>query len=233
MKGGERGLPACAECAVKAGEKACRVPGGRGPSFCPTKNLSEVIWRAMERYADPGIGEFARQASIQEAECYINRTVKPPVRHPVKPRLQEICEFARRMGFRRLGVAYCAGLQAEAAQLTRVLEGHGYEVVSMVCKVGSVPKEEVGISDEQKVRVGEYESMCNPIAQAEILDEAMTDFNIVLGLCVGQDSLFFMHARAPTTVFAVKDRVLGHNPLAAIHTLGSYYERFSSGRSGC
>lgn len=230
MKGAEKLSPACAECAVNPSEKACRVPGGRAPLFCPTKNSGEAIARAMNRYADPQVREFARQASIQEAECYINRSAKPAVRHPVKPRLQEICEFARRMGFRRLGLAYCAGLQAEAAQVAKVLEAHGYEVVSVVCKVGCVPKEEIGVTDEQKVRVGEFESMCNPIAQAEILNEARTDFNIVLGLCVGHDSLFFMHARAPTTVFAVKDRVLGHNPLAVIYTLGSYYERFAAGR---
>ena len=65
--------------------------------------------------------------------------------------------------------------------------------------------------------------MCNPIAQALILNEAQTEFNVVLGLCVGHDSLFLKYAEAPCTMLAVKDRLLGHNPLAAIYTIESYY----------
>ena len=66
--------------------------------------------------------------------------------------------------------------------------------------------------------------MCNPIGQAMFLNEAKTDFNIILGLCVGHDSLFIKYSEAPVTVFAVKDRVLGHNPLAAIYQAESYYK---------
>jgi len=47
----------------------------------------------------------------------------------------------------------------------------------------------------------------------------------MLGLCVGHDSLFLKYIRGLTTVFAVKDRVLGHNPIAALYTSGTYYER--------
>jgi uncharacterized metal-binding protein len=176
--------------------------------------------------------EFARQASIQEAECYVGRDRKPFVSHPVKPRLQEIVEFARKMKYRRLGVVFCDGLRREAAAVTRVLEKQGFEVVSVVCKVGGVPKEEIGVTQEQKIRIGEEETMCNPIAQAEVLNRALTDFNILIGLCVGHDSLFFKYARAYTTVLAAKDRVLGHNPLAAVYTLNSYSERFLSSGLG-
>ena len=44
-----------------------------------------------------------------------------------------------------------------------------------------------------------------------------------MGLCVGHDSLFFRHSEAPVTVLAVKDRVLGHNPLAAVYLADGYY----------
>ena len=81
--------------------------------------------------------------------------------------------------------------------------------MSVACKVGCIPKEEIGVKDSEKVFIGEYESMCNPILQAAIVNEAKTDFNILLGLCVGHDSLFFKYAKAPTTVLAVKDRVTG------------------------
>jgi len=62
--------------------------------------------------------------------------------------------------------------------------------------------------------------MCNPIAQAEILNSEETEFNVMVGLCVGHDALFLKYAHAPTTVLIAKDRVFGHNPAA-----GSYYRK--------
>ena len=55
-------------------------------------------------------------------------------------------------------------------------------------------------------------------------NEAKTDLNILLGLCVGHDSLFIKYSEAPITIFAVKDRVLAHNPLGAIYQAESYYK---------
>ena len=65
--------------------------------------------------------------------------------------------------------------------------------------------------------------MCNPLGQARALDQAGTELNLLLGLCVGHDSLFMKHSVAPVTVLAAKDRVLGHNPLAAIYLADGYY----------
>ena len=96
----------------------------------------------------------------------------------------------------------------------------------MICKVGRVPKEAIGIQDDQKIAIGCFESMCNPILQAMVLNDAKTQFNVLLGLCVGHDSLFLQHAKAPCTVLAVKDRLLGHNPLAAIYNIDGYYRAF-------
>jgi len=70
--------------------------------------------------------------------------------------------------------------------------------------------------------------MCNPIYQARLLNNEKTEFNILLGLCVGHDSLFFKYAEAPNTVLAVKDRVTGHNPLAAIYLSQSYYQKIKN-----
>jgi uncharacterized metal-binding protein len=67
--------------------------------------------------------------------------------------------------------------------------------------------------------------MCNPITQAEILNQAKTDFNILMGLCVGHDSLFLKHSKALSTVLVTKDRVLGHNPVAALYGVKVYFQR--------
>lgn len=213
----------CAKCAVV--EKICRLEKGRGPSWCPTKKEGAAVAEAMERYDEPEIKEFARLASVQEGSCYTLRDARPFVMIPTKSRMEELIEFSRRMDYKKLGLAFCGGLTHEASVLAEILEKHGFEVVSVSCKVGRIPKERIGVKDDEKIRIGEFESMCNPIAQATILNQAGTDFNVMLGLCIGHDSLFLKHVNGLTTVFAVKDRVTGHNPLAALYTSRSYYQR--------
>jgi uncharacterized metal-binding protein len=215
--------PECAKCGIK--DKICRSPEGQGPTFCPTLHRKEAVGKANEEYAKPDVFKFAHEASVQEAECYVNRDVKPYVLHPTKPRVQEVCEFAQKMGYKKLGMAFCSALHSEALSLAQILEVQGYEVVSVVCKAGRTPKEHIGIQDGEKVRIGEFESMCSPIAQAMILNEEKTDFNILVGLCVGHDSLFLRYSKAYCTVLVAKDRVLAHNPVGVLYTAGSYYAR--------
>lgn len=213
----------CAECPHLPPERVCMTPGGKTSTGCPTVGKKALVRMANKEYQANPIAEFARQASIQEGECYSEREKRPYVMHPVKPRFLEIVEFAQKMGYKKLGLVFCLGLAKEAAIANQLLENHGFDVTSVVCKAGGVPKEEIGIKEDEKIFIGGHESMCNPILQAMVVNEAKTDFNILLGLCVGHDSLFFKYADAPTTVLAVKDRVTGHNPLAALYTSGSYY----------
>jgi len=180
---------------------------------------------AAEICRDPAVADFARHASLQEADGYADRDAQPWVRLPSKPRIQETWELAHRLGVRKVGLAFCGGLVAEAKVVAALLSAHDLEVVSVMCKVGAVPKESLGLTDADKVRPGGHESMCNPVAQAKVLAAAETELNILLGLCVGHDTLFLQHSEAPCTVLAVKDRVTGHNPLAAVYTSGVYYDR--------
>ena len=217
----------CSKCSVK--ERLCRKQDGSGPKFCSTLLYKEALAKAAAEYEQPDVREFARQAAIQEAECYSRYDGDPPITNPVKPRVQEIIEFSRKMGYQKLGVAFCGGLHREAATFCKILEDHGFTVVSVMCKVGGIDKSAVGLTDNQKIHGG-FESMCNPVAQAEVLNSANTDYNILLGLCVGHDSLFIKYSNAMITVLAAKDRVFGHNPLACIYTYESYYSRFKQDR---
>jgi uncharacterized metal-binding protein len=140
-------------------------------------------------------------------------------------RIQEIMDFARRIGATRLGIAHCVGLMEEAKVAREIFLGNGFEVDAICCKVGSIEKEKLGLKDAEKVHPGRFEALCNPVAQAALLAKAGTQLNVVIGLCVGHDSLFFTHSRAPVTVLVAKDRVLGHNPVAALYTSHSYYRR--------
>lgn len=226
MKNENKSKPECAKCHIE--NKICKQPDGKYPKFCATKLFPSAIQDSKDELSNKGVKYFAKMASLQEAECYAFREKKPNYRYPTKPRIEEIMEFSRKMDFKRLGIAFCSGFSREAEILTKILENNDFEVISVVCKVGGVEKEFLGLDDNQKIRIGEYESMCNPIAQAKVLNEVETDFNIMLGLCVGHDSLFMKFSEAMATVFAVKDRLFGHNPLAAIYTSHSYYNRFLS-----
>lgn len=213
----------CSKCKVAG--KICRLPDGHGPEFCPTVKKKHIIEKSLEYYQLPEIKLFAANSSRQESSCYANRDQKPYVMYPVKPRILEIIEFAHRMGYRKLGVAYCGGVTHEASEFVGILEKHDFDVVSVSCKLGGVPKEFLGLKDEEKINIGNHESMCNPIAQALVLNDEKTDFNILMCLCVGHDSLFMKYAESMTTIFAVKDRVTGHNPMATLYTANSYYQR--------
>jgi uncharacterized metal-binding protein len=218
-------LSACAACSLDTSNRICASAEGKASKNCPTLFQKEVLEEANKEYAQPQTREFALQASIQEAECYANRDQQPYVLQPTKTRIVEIYEFAQKMGYKRLGLAFCMGLVKEAAIVEEILKDRGFEVVSVLCKAGRTPKEMIGITDFDKIHRGTDEAMCNPIFQAKLLNHSKTEFNILMGLCVGHDSLFFKNAEAPTTVLAVKDRVTGHNPLAAIYLSESYYRK--------
>jgi uncharacterized metal-binding protein len=140
-------------------------------------------------------------------------------------RIEEIMDFARRIEARKLGIAHCIGLMQEAKIARDIFVSGGFEVYAVCCKAGSIAKEKIGLRDEEKVRPGQYEALCSPVGQAAVLSKIGTQLNVVIGLCVGHDSLFFMHSKAPATVLVAKDRVLGHNPVAALYASHSYYRR--------
>ena len=213
----------CAMCDVPLQERICTNPEGRGIKGCPTLLKKDLAEKARREYKKKDVREFARLTSVQEGECYADRDKSPYLMHPVKPRILEICEFAGKMKFKKLGLVFCGGLAREAETVSGIFKQKGFDVVSVMCKVGGIPKEEIGLKDYEKIFRGRFEAMCNPILQALIVNDAGTQLNILLGLCVGHDSLFLRYAKAPATVLAVKDRVTGHNPLAAIYTSGSYY----------
>ena len=224
-KGKNTPAPNCALCKFDMPEKVCVRAEGKGGKGCPTLTEKQVLEEANREYDLPDIRNFARNASIQEAECYANRDQRPYIMQPTKTRIVEICEFAKKMTYGRLGLAFCVGLAKEARLVTEILESHGFDVVSVLCKAGRTPKEMIDLDPSEMIFQGTDEAMCNPVYQARLLNHERTEFNILLGLCVGHDSLFFKYSDAPTTVLAVKDRVTGHNPLAAIYLSESYYRK--------
>jgi len=174
----------------------------------------DTLADARKLYDNPTTRRISQEAAIVEATGYRKWS-----------RVEETMEFANRIGAKKLGIAYCIGLRREAAILARIYENNGFDVVSVCCKAGSIPKEEVGLNDQDKIRPGTYEAVCNPIGQAEVLNAEETCLNVIVGLCVGHDSLFMKCSKAFVTCLVAKDRVLAHNPVGALYTSESYYRK--------
>jgi uncharacterized metal-binding protein len=125
-------------------------------------------------------------------------------RLPGKNRIEEIKNFARLSGIRRIGIANCIGLQKEADMLRKTLEGE-FEVFVVDCKTGKIPSSVLFNDQTRGVS-------CNPAGQAEYLHENNTELNISFGLCMGHDIIFNKKSIAPVTTLIVKDREHKHNP---------------------
>jgi uncharacterized metal-binding protein len=140
-------------------------------------------------------------------------------------RVEEIVSFAKRIKATRIGIASCLGLIEETKVFTKVLRAAELEPFTVLCKVGSVDKTDIGIADELKIQCGSFEACCNPILQAQLLNAEKTELNVIMGLCVGHDSLFAKHSEALVTTLVTKDRLTGHNPAVTLYTAKTYSKR--------
>lgn len=148
---------------------------------------------------------------IMEAAAYVEGTFYSNI-----TRLQETAEFARAMGYKRLGFAFCIGLNDEMRYIALFFEKECFEVFSACCKTCSIAKKELGLKQVKPEL--EHEAMCNPKFQARFLNEAQVDLYVSVGLCVGHDAIFNANCKGPVTTLVVKDRLLSHNPLGAIYS---------------
>ena len=198
----------CVDC----GTQNCKYKDRTYPEFCPTTHLEEEDsqW-CLERYEEGRNKEVMIASAEVEYEGYCQLT-----------RVEEIMKFARKINAHKIGIANCIGLVNEARLFAKILRANGFEVYSVICKVEGRAKTTMGIPEKCE-KIGA--AMCNPIMQAHLLNKAKTDLNVVIGLCVGHDSLFYKYAEAYTTTLVTKDRVTGHNPAAVLYTSGSYYRK--------
>lgn len=199
-------IHSCVDC----GTQNCKFKDRTYPDFCLTTALTEEDkeW-ALERYDEGNNRQIMIASAEVEYEGYCQWT-----------RVQEIMEFARKINANRIGIANCIGLINEARIFAKILRANGFEVYSVICKVAGQAKSSMGIPAECE-KIGP--AMCNPIMQARLLNKAKTDLNVVIGLCVGHDSLFYKYSDAYVTTLVTKDRVTGNNPVAALYTANSYY----------
>lgn len=186
------------------------------PQFCLTTNADkEMIEEANKLYQnDDFVSKFSHAAAEIEGTYFGKIT-----------RVEEIVLFAKRIGAKKVGIATCVGLMSESKIFAKILNSKGLECYCVICKVSSIDKTEIGIDEKFKIKMGCHESLCNPVLQAKLLNKEKTDLNVIVGLCVGHDSIFIKYSEAPVTTLITKDRVLAHNPAGALYTSGFYYTR--------
>jgi len=186
------------------------------PEFCPSIQYSDLLRQAKDTL---------HRADNQRMAQDVARTRKE---YGKLTRVEETVEYARLQGHKKIGLAFCVGLSEEARLFTNVLLNAGFDVASVCCMCGALSADDVSLPDADKIVPGFRQPMCNPIGQAAIMDAEGCDLIVLLGLCVGDDTLFIKHAKAPVTVLAVKDRVLAHNPLGALYTARHIYTRINT-----
>lgn len=148
------------------------APARRGAGTCPELSHAgpEFFDRLLERYWSEENHDFFVTSAAIESAGYCRW-----------PRLKEIVEFSRSMHYQKLGLAFCAALKKEAAVVERVLRNNGFQVVSVICKTGGLDKSRAGVPEECKLQPGQFEAMCNPIAQAELLNSRTPNSIFVWG----------------------------------------------------
>ena len=201
----------CSECSIRN----CYRRDRKYPDFCLSSQYHDAVEKTRELYTSDSVdGRLARAAAEIEGEYYGRLT-----------RLEETIRFAKKLNVTKLGIASCIGLLDEASLYAKIVRTAGIETKTVICKVGAIDKTEIGLPDDLKVCPGCNESCCNPALQAQVLNEWGSQLNVMVGLCVGHDAIFARHSEAPAVTFIVKDRVLGHNPAAALYTAKFYYKR--------
>jgi uncharacterized metal-binding protein/predicted Fe-Mo cluster-binding NifX family protein len=124
-------------------------------------------------------------------------------------RMSEVVYYCLEMKYRRIGIAYCTELSEATEILVSVLKRF-FDVIPVCCMISGKNR------DNGK-------QSCNPLGQARILNIMKTDFNIIVGLCLGADSIFMKESKAPVTTLFVKDKSLANNPIGALYS--DYYLR--------
>jgi uncharacterized metal-binding protein len=74
---------------------------------------------ARARYEEPEARRISQESARVESAGYCWWT-----------RVEEIVDFCRRMGYRKIGIANCISFVDHAYVLSGILESHGFDVVS-------------------------------------------------------------------------------------------------------
>jgi uncharacterized metal-binding protein len=205
-------LPMGYACSTCAKTSCFRGDVDSMPKTCPTRT-EPAIATDVTPYLDQGRAELMRVAD-QTPFSDDGR---------MRNRVEELASFAKARGMRRVGIAFCVTLVKEAQELARQLQAEGLETELVCCRVGAIDYDEIGLP---KVHPDRFAAICNPVAQARLLNQRHVDLVAQVGLCIGHDMILQQESKAPVTTLVVKDRVHDH------HTVQSLRKPAESARKG-
>ena len=176
----------------------CTAKTCRSTASCGAEEFSKAD--IQPAYAEPH-----NQKILQAAASLVDNG-----RAGMLSRLEEVIEFIKIMGYQKVGLAYCYGMENEARAVREILWEQGIRLSGISCTVGGVAQNE--INPESCI----HNVSCNPIGQATQLNDENTDFVVIMGICLGHDILLQRNLKADFTTLVVKDRIFHHNPLLAL-----------------
>lgn len=92
--------------------------------ICPTREI-ELQQKAKQLYEEEENRKIAYNAGLVEAEGYCQYT-----------RLKEIIEFAKKCGYKKIGIAFCIGLKREMQTVQKYLNIMGLKYFLLYVKMG-------------------------------------------------------------------------------------------------
>ena len=176
-------------------------PGQKIPQRCPALGNKKALTHAIDEYRRPNsianrlYGGFSKLVGSGGSK---------------RSRIEHIMEFSRAVGFQRIGIAACAFYLPQIYYLRSILEDHGFSCMGLSCKIGGLTFADIGIPNDSNW------ILCNPLAQAFILNDFQTELNITVGLCMGHDLIFQSYSNAPVTNYTVKEKISDDNPVATL-----------------
>ncbi len=175
-------------------------------THCTPKTCKNLDSCGAERYDEAAVEEAYRdpsaQAIVQAAAALVDGGKAGTV-----SRLREIIEFAQSMKYKKIGLAYCYGMERDAESVGAIFREHGMRLMGVACTVGGVAQDDVNQSSST------HTVSCNPIGQAEQFNAEGADLVILMGICMGHDILLQRKLQCDVTTFVVKDRVFANDPL--------------------
>lgn len=176
----------------------------RMPKTCPTLT-HETLTKDISAYEQEPLRTIMRTAD------------KTPftLEHGLRNRVEEFIFYCHDLGLKKIGIAFCVTLMTEAQNLAKLVSEAELAPIPVCCRVGAVDYSEIGLP---KAHPDKFAAICNPVAQAELLNLAGAEIVAQVGLCLGHDLILQQTCKAPVTTLVVKDRVLDHHTVKALRS---------------
>lgn len=189
----------CLYCRTAASFKGER---SRMPKTCPTLTYNELTTDVIGYREEP----WRTIMGVADQTPFTPERV-------LRNRVEELVYYAQKLHYKKIGIAFCVSLLQEAQALARILIKEGLMAVPVCCRVGAVDYNEINLP---KAHPDQFAAICNPAAQARLLNLAEVDIVVQVGLCLGHDIILQETCNAPVTTLVVKDRVLDHHSVEVL-----------------